>query len=147
MYWWQALLGTLAGLAGVYAILLAALWIYARRYPGTVGMRDALQLLPDLLRLLQGLITDKAVPRGVRVKLALLLVYLLSPVDLVPDFLPVIGYADDIIILAVALRSAVRSAGSEPLRRHWPGTPAGLAFIEKLAGLRSGGVSSLPGAR
>lgn len=123
------------------------LWLYARRYPGTVGLRDALQLLPDLLRLLQGLITDKAVQRGVRVKLALLLVYLLIPVDLVPDFLPVIGYADDIIILAVALRFAVRSAGPEPLRRHWQGTTAGLAFIEKLAGLRSGGAPSLPGAR
>ncbi|MCV9996218.1 hypothetical protein OIU93_18250 [Paeniglutamicibacter sp. ZC-3] len=55
---WQVTLEILAGLAGVYAILLVALWVYARRYPGTVGMRDALQLLPDLLRLLQGLITE-----------------------------------------------------------------------------------------
>lgn len=56
---------------------------------------------------------------GVRVKLALILLYLLSPVDLVPDFLPVIGCADDVTILAVVLRSAVRLAGSGPLRRHW----------------------------
>lgn len=77
-------------------------------------------------------------PRGVRIKLAFLLVYLLSPLDLVPDFLPVIGYADDVIIVALFVRSAVRSAGPDPLRRHWPGTPAGLAVIERLAGLPSG---------
>ncbi|WP_081746765.1 DUF1232 domain-containing protein [Arthrobacter sp. H5] len=65
----------------------------------------------------------------------MLLVYLVSPLDLVPDFLPVIGYADDVIILAITLRSVIRSAGPASLRRHWPGTPAGLAIIERLAGL------------
>lgn len=147
MHWWEVLLGTLAGLAVIYAILLVALGVYARRHPGTVAMRDALRLLPDLLRLLQGLVADKTVPRGVRIKLALLLVYLLSPLDLVPDFLPVIGYADDVIILAVILRSAVRSAGPEPVRRHWRGTPAGLIIIEKLAGLPSRTTPSPPVAR
>lgn len=133
--WWQVLLGMLVGLAGVYVLLLLALWIYARRHPDTVGMRDALRLLPDLLRLIRRLADDPTVPRSVRIKLAALLAYLLFPLDLVPDFLPVIGYADDVLILALVLRSVIRSAGPGPLRRHWPGTPAGLAVIERLAGL------------
>lgn len=135
MEWWETLLGILAGLAGMYAVLLLGLWLYARSHPETVSMKDALRLLPDLLRVLQRLTADRSVPRGVRVKLSLLLAYLLVPIDLVPDFLPVIGYADDVIIVALVLRSAIRSAGPEPLRRHWPGTPAGLKVIERLAGL------------
>jgi len=71
----------------------------------------------------------------VRVRLVLLLLYLLSPIDLVPDFLPVIGYADDVVIVALALRSVVKRAGTDAVRRHWPGTPEGLALILKLAGL------------
>ncbi|WP_338069447.1 YkvA family protein [Specibacter cremeus] len=135
MAWWDVLLGILAGLLGVYVVLLLGLWVYARRHPETVEMKDALRLLPDLLRVVRRLAADRAVPRGVRIKLALLLVYLVSPLDLVPDFLPVIGYADDVIIVALVLRSLLRSAGPEPLRRHWPGTPAGLRIIERLAGL------------
>lgn len=135
---WQTLLGILAGLVAVYVALLVALWAYARRHPDTVGMKDALRLLPDLLRMLRRLAGDRTVPRSVRIKLALLLAYLLSPLDLVPDFLPVIGYADDVIVVAVILRLVIRSAGPGPLRRHWPGTPAGLRIIERLAGLPGG---------
>ena len=136
MNWWEVLLGILAGLIGVYVILLLALWVYARRHPETVGLKDALRLLPDLLRVLRRMTADRTVPTSVRVKLGLLVAYLLLPLDLVPDFLPVIGHADDVIIVALVLRSAIRSAGPEPLRRHWPGTPAGLAVIERLAGLK-----------
>jgi uncharacterized membrane protein YkvA (DUF1232 family) len=102
-------------------------------------MKDALRLLPDLLRVIRRLTADKTVSPGVRVKLILLLAYLLSPLDFVPDFLPVIGYADDVIIVALVLRSAIRSAGPAPLRRHWPGTPAGLLVIERLAGISPSG--------
>jgi uncharacterized membrane protein YkvA (DUF1232 family) len=139
--WWETILGVLAGLAGVYLVLLLGLWVYARHHPQTVGMRDALRLLPDLLRVARRLTADRTVPWGVRVRLALLLAYLLSPIDLVPDFLPVIVYADDVIIVALVLRSVIRSAGPELLRRHWPGTPAGLLIIERLAGLRPSGTS------
>jgi uncharacterized membrane protein YkvA (DUF1232 family) len=133
--WWEIILGALAGLVAVYAILLLALWGYARHHPETVGMRDALRLLPDVLRVLRRLAADKSVSRGVRIKLFLLLGYLAFPIDLVPDFLPLIGYADDVIIMALVLRSVIRSAGPDSLRRHWPGTPAGLAVLERLAGL------------
>ena len=96
-------------------------------------MTDALRLLPDILRLVRRLAADPSLPRGVRVRLLVLTGYLICPIDLVPDFLPVIGYADDAIIVAWALRSVVRSAGAEALDRHWPGTPGGLAVLKRLA--------------
>jgi len=133
--WWQTLLGVFGGALLVYAALLLALWRYARRHPDTVTLRDALRLLPDVLRLLRRLAADPAVPRGVRVRLVLLLGYLLSPIDLVPDFLPVIGYADDVLVVALVLRSVTRRAGADALQRHWPGSPEGLRVVEQLAGL------------
>ncbi|WP_457973854.1 YkvA family protein [Arthrobacter sp. D1-17] len=135
MQWWDGALGILIGLGCVYVILLAGLWVYARRNPEVVSMKDALRLLPDLLRLIRRMAADRTVASGVRIRLLLLMAYLVMPVDLVPDFLPVIGYADDVIIVAWVLRSVIRSAGPEAFRRHWPGTPAGLHVIERLAGL------------
>ena len=142
MEWWEALPAILAGVAAVYVILLAGLWVYARRHPETIKMKDALRLLPDLLRVIRRLMADKTVSHGVRVKLILLLAYLLSPLDLVPDFLPVIGCADDVIIVALVLRSVIRSAGPEPLRRHWPGSPVGLLIVERLAGVSPSGAKA-----
>jgi uncharacterized membrane protein YkvA (DUF1232 family) len=55
----------------------------------------------------------------------------------VPDVIPVVGYADDVVVVALALRSVVRAAGPEALVRHWPGTPEGLAVVRRLAGLPS----------
>lgn len=57
------------------------------------------------------------------------------PFDLIPDFIPVIGYADDAIIVAAVLRSVVRRAGADAVRRHWPGTQDGLAALWRAAGL------------
>lgn len=133
--WWHTLLGILAGLLLLYLVLLGLLWHYARRHPDTVTMRDALRLLPDLLRLIRRLTADKTVPTGVRAQLALLLVYLASPIDIIPDFVPVIGYADDAVVVALVLRSVTRRAGPDALDRHWPGTPDGLHLIKRLAGL------------
>ena len=65
-----------------------------------------------------------------------LLVYLVSPIDLIPDFIPVLGYADDAIIVAIALRFATRRAGAEAIERHWPSTPEGLQAMLRLSGLR-----------
>src|ERR1700746_3591882 len=77
-----------------------------------------LRLLPDLLRLLPRLAADRSLPRRVRVGLALLLGYLAFPFDLVPDFIPVLGYADDAIIVAAVLRWVVRQAGAGAIRRQ-----------------------------
>jgi uncharacterized membrane protein YkvA (DUF1232 family) len=133
--WWRIALGVLAGFALVYAVLLALLWRYARRHPEAVSLRDALRLLPDLVRLLRRLVADPTLPRGVRVRVALLVAYLAMPFDLVPDVVPVLGYADDAVVVALVLRSVVRRAGVDALRRHWPGTPEGLTLLLRLAGL------------
>jgi uncharacterized membrane protein YkvA (DUF1232 family) len=71
----------------------------------------------------------------VRIRLALLIGYLALPIDLIPDFIPVIGYADDAIIVALVLRSATRSAGPDALDKHWPGTPEGLQALKRLCRL------------
>jgi uncharacterized membrane protein YkvA (DUF1232 family) len=131
---WESIAAMAGGLLVVYAVLLLLLWGYARRHPETVSMRDALRLLPDLLRLLRRLLADGTLPAGLRIRLALLLAYLLSPIDLVPDFVPVIGYADDAIIVALVLRSVIAHAGQDALHRHWPGSPEGLQLILRLAG-------------
>lgn len=133
MAWWEPVAAAVGGLLLAYAVLLFLLWRYARRHPETVTMKDALRLLPDLLRLIKRLAADRTVPLGVRVRLVLLAAYLLSPIDLVPDFLPVIGYADDVVIVALALRSVVRRAGTAAIERHWPGTPEGLGLILRIA--------------
>jgi len=132
---WETLAGVIGGVLVVYAVLLLLLWAYARRHPETVTMKDALRLLPDLLRLIRRLLADRSVAVGVRVRLALLLIYLASPIDLVPDFIPVIGYADDVVIVALVLRSVISRAGTDAVRQHWPGTPEGLAVMLRLAGL------------
>lgn len=135
MDWWRISLGALAGVLVVYLVLLGLLWRYAARHPDTVLMRDALRLLPDLLRLIRRLATDRTLATPTRVRLGLLLIYLASPVDLIPDFIPIIGYADDAVIVALVLRSVVRRAGADALTRNWPGTPEGLQLINRLVGL------------
>src|SRR4051795_8936553 len=136
MSWWQPVLTIVAGLLVAYLAAVAALLVSARRHPEALGLRGVLRLLPDLLRLLRALAGDRSLPRGVRLRLVLLLVYLASPIDLVPDVVPVLGYADDVLVVAMVLRSVVRRAGADALDAHWAGTPECLAAVERLAGLR-----------
>jgi uncharacterized membrane protein YkvA (DUF1232 family) len=131
---WKIVLGAGVALLVVWLALIAALLLAGRRYERP-GLGEMLRLLPDLLRLLKRLAGDKDQPRGVRVRLWLLLAYLAVPIDLIPDFIPVIGYADDAIIVALALRSVARRAGPQALHRHWPGSPAGLAAVLRAAGI------------
>jgi uncharacterized membrane protein YkvA (DUF1232 family) len=133
--WWQVGLSVLGGLVMLWVLLMAILWLEQRRHPGGASFRDLLRLAPDVIRLLRRLAADRSVPIGVRVWLVVLLVYLISPIDLVPDFIPVLGYADDALVVAIALRFATRRAGSAAIERHWPGTPEGLAAVLRLAGL------------
>lgn len=125
------LTAVLASLLLLWLVLLVVLW---RAAPEQTRRRDALRLLPDVIRLVRRLAGDHSLPRGVRVRLLLLLAYLAFPVDLVPDFIPVLGYADDAIAVLLVLRSVARSAGPEALERHWPGTPDGLAAVRRLVG-------------
>jgi uncharacterized membrane protein YkvA (DUF1232 family) len=130
--WAWSLVGVGGGLLLLWLLLVAALWLTR---PDDLRLRELLRLLPDVLRLLRRLAADPGLPRGVRVRLWLLLGYLALPIDLVPDVVPVLGYADDAVVVALVLRSVVRRSGPEAVERHWPGTPEGLGAVRRLARL------------
>ncbi|MGC5663014.1 YkvA family protein [Micromonospora sp. WMMD723] len=130
------LVGGAVAVAVSWVALLVGLLIV--RPQGSL-LAEALRILPDLVRLLRRLAGDTTLPRGVRVRLGLLLAYLVVPIDLIPDFVPVLGYADDAILVVAVLRSVVRRAGVGALRRHWPGTPDGFAALCRLTGVRCAG--------
>jgi uncharacterized membrane protein YkvA (DUF1232 family) len=134
---WNIALSAMVSLLGAWLVLIVVL-VTLRPMGGL--LQEAMRLLPDVLRLLHRLATDRSLPKGVRIRLWLLFAYLATPIDLIPDFLPVIGYADDAIIVCAVLRSIVRRAGPDCVRKHWPGTEDGLAVLWRVAALP--GVSS-----
>jgi uncharacterized membrane protein YkvA (DUF1232 family) len=103
--------------------------------PGTPVLREGVRLLPDVLRLTRRLAADRTLPRGVRVWLWLLLGWLLNPLDPVPDVIPVLGWADDVIVTVLVLRGVARRAGPDAVAGHWPGTPDGLAALWRVCRL------------
>ncbi|PZG07013.1 YkvA family protein [Nonomuraea aridisoli] len=131
-WWWDLGIAVVVAAVVAWAALLGALLVVRPR--GGL-LRESLRLLPDMLRLVRRLAADRSLHRGVRIRLLLLLAYLAFPIDLVPDFIPVLGYADDAIIVAAVLRSVVRRAGLPAVERHWPGTPDGFAALTRLTGL------------
>ena len=116
----------------MWLALALTLWLAK---PDEASLGEAMRLLPDVLRLLKRLAADPVMPKAVRIWLMLLFVYLAMPIDLIPDFVPVLGYADDAIIVAVVLRYITRKAGADALEKHWPGTPDGLAALRQLCRL------------
>jgi len=129
---WRLAVAVGVSLAAIWVVLVVCL-LLARPRSGTLG--ESLRLLPHTIRLLRGLATDPAVPRAARVRLWLLFAYLAMPIDLVPDFIPVIGHADDAIIACLVLRSVARKAGREALERNWRGTEEGLKAVCRAAGV------------
>lgn len=127
------LLGSVGGLLFAWGALLAVLWRVRLR---TDLCQEAVRVLPDVARLVLRLTLDRHLPSGVRVRLGLLMVYLALPFDIVPDFLPVIGALDDVIVAVWALRASAHRIGRQRLAHHWPGTASGLEAVEHLAGLR-----------
>ncbi|MGH3882355.1 MAG: YkvA family protein [Pseudonocardiaceae bacterium] len=131
-WWWNLVLGIVTALLLAWLALVVVL---ATVRPRGGLLKEALRLLPDVLRLVRRLAVDKNLPRGVRIRLALLLAYLALPIDVIPDIIPVFGYADDAIIVTAVLRSVVRQAGIDAVRAHWPGTDDGFATLTRLTGL------------
>lgn len=134
-HWWELLVVVISGVVLLWLGMVALLFLSGRGEARSGRLKEVLRLVPNVLRLVRRLIADPEVPRGVRVRLVLLVAYLSFPIDLVPDFIPVVGYADDVILVAVVLRSVVRHGGPEALERHWPGTPDGLRVVQRLAGV------------
>jgi uncharacterized membrane protein YkvA (DUF1232 family) len=128
----QVLIAVAGALLASWLALLAYVWF---RRPDARSALEGLRLLPDILRLVRRIAADRTISPVVRVELWALAGYLALPIDLVPDVIPVIGYADDVVIIAAVLRSVVRRAGSDAVRRHWPGSPEGLDALWRLARL------------
>jgi uncharacterized membrane protein YkvA (DUF1232 family) len=124
-WWWVVLVALLAA----YVAFLAALALAGR----SDDARAWAGFVPDCLRLFGRLLRDPAVPRRHRVLLAASLLYLASPVDLVPDFIPVAGQLDDAILVGLVLRRVVRGVGEEAVRRHWPGPDGSVQLLLRYA--------------
>ena len=119
-------------IAAVVVLWLVLLICFAILRPPGDTLRDAVRIVPDAIRLVHRLARSRELDRGARVRLYLLLGYLAIPIDLVPDVIPVIGYADDAIVIGVVLRSVIRRAGADIVREHWPGSEHGLALLAEL---------------
>ena len=114
----------------VYAAFVVALIVAGRRRDA----RDVARFIPDCIVLVRRLFGDPRVPRRHKLLLGALVGYLALPVDLVPDFIPVAGHVDDVLVVVLALRVVIRASGSELLREHWPGPESSLTFVLRFVG-------------
>jgi uncharacterized membrane protein YkvA (DUF1232 family) len=118
-----------ASALALYALLVAVLMLVGRR----TTVRALAGFIPDCVILLRRLLGDERVPRKRKFVLVALVGYLLLPLDLVPDFIPVAGQLDDVIVAAAALRYALRSGGTQLLEEHWPGPRVSLNAVLRVA--------------
>jgi uncharacterized membrane protein YkvA (DUF1232 family) len=116
--WLRAVLLAVALMVGTWTLLV----LLARRLP-TGLLRDLASIVPDGVTTIRRLRHDPRVPRRAKVVVALAGLWLLSPIDLLPEFLPVIGPLDDVLVVTLALRYAARQVPREVLVAAWPGKP------------------------
>jgi uncharacterized membrane protein YkvA (DUF1232 family) len=127
----RTLVAIVVGITAFWAVLLVVFWILR---PKGASVRQIVGLLPDVLRLLRSLIGDGSVPLDVRVVLVGLLAWIASPIDLIPEFIPVLGPVDDVVVAVVAMRYVRRRVGVEDLRRRWTGSDDGFALLLRVIG-------------
>lgn len=118
-------------LAAFWVAMLIVFWIFR---PRDVSARELVRLIPDVLRLLRSVITDRSTPLDVRAALVGLIVWIASPIDLIPEFIPVLGPLDDVVVAVVALRYARRRLGTDDLRARWSGSDDGFAMLVRVMG-------------
>lgn len=141
--WWSWLIVAAAAVVLVYGAFVAWLVIAGRREDA----RAVAAFVPDCVVLFRRLLADRRVPRSRKLLMAGLIAYLAMPFDLVPDFIPVAGQLDDAIVVALVLRSLLRSGGPELLREHWPGPESSLNAVMHLAYGRAGPGATVPDER
>ena len=118
---------------GVLVTSWALLVVLAARLPeGT--LKELASFLPDCLTAVRRLRRDPRVPRRAKLAVAFAGLWVLSPIDLIPEFLPVIGPLDDVVMVALAFRYAARRTPRDALVEAWPGEPS---VIERLLGGRA----------
>ena len=124
--WLRLLLVSVAVIVGTWALLV----LLARRLPPGL-LRDLASFVPDCVTTVRRLRRDPRVPPRAKVVVALAGLWVVSPIDLLPEFLPVIGPLDDVLVVALALRYAARQVPREVLLAAWPGEPR---LLERLLG-------------
>lgn len=119
-----------AAVLALYVLFVLGLLVAGRRSEA----RAVAGFVPDCVVLFKRLLQDERVSRPRKFLLAGLVAYLAMPLDLVPDFIPVAGQLDDAILVALVLRTVLRSARTELIREHWPGPESSLALMLRAAG-------------
>lgn len=109
----------------VYAVFVVALIVAGHR----PSLRDLARFIPDCIVLVSRLLRDPRVPRRHKLILGALVGYLALPFDLVPDFIPIAGHVDDVLVVALTLRAVLKGTRGDLLREHWPGSPSSLALL------------------
>ena len=123
--------GVVVALVAVWALLLLVFWLLR---PRDVPVREVVRVIPDVLRLLRALVTDGAVPLDARLVLVGLIAWILSPIDLIPEFIPGIGPLDDVIVAIVAMRYVRRRIGIDAIRARWSGSEDGMRLLVRVIG-------------
>jgi uncharacterized membrane protein YkvA (DUF1232 family) len=126
---WPLVIGIVVSLLAVWAAFVAALWVLK---PKDTNLGDLVRVVPDVLRLVRRLIGDRTAPLGVRVAVVGLLAWLLNPIDVIPEFVPVLGPLDDVVVAVLVLRYVRRRLGEDGFRRRWPGTDEGYALLARV---------------
>jgi uncharacterized membrane protein YkvA (DUF1232 family) len=127
----RILIGIGVGVLATWAALLILLWLIR---PRNVPVRELLSVVPDVLRLIRDLIADRSTPLHVRAALVGLLAWMVSPIDLIPEFIPVLGPLDDVIVAVFVLRYVQRELGQAELRRRWRGSDPAFAVLVRVLG-------------
>ena len=126
----RTLLAAIGTILALWLLVIAVLILLGKR----THARELAALLPNLVKLFRGLVTDERVPRGSKWLLGLAALWVASPIDLLPEFIPVLGPLDDVVIAALVLRHLVRKAGPEVVRDHWDGGEQTLQLMLRVAG-------------
>lgn len=130
---WTILAGIGLGILVTWGILLGLLWAFR---PRDARLGELVRIIPDLLRLVRGLLADRSISLGPKLALIGLLLYLINPIDLIPEFIPILGPLDDVLVAVLVLRYVRRRVGLDELRRRWPGEPEGFALLSGVLGSR-----------
>ena len=129
----RTILISLAILLAVYTTFILILYLKGRREDA----RAWGGLIPDCIILFKRLLSEPAVPFRSKLMVYLLIAYLAMPIDIVPDFIPVAGQLDDVIIVTLVLRDILKRSGEGTIRSHWPGPEKSLKLLLKLSAGRT----------
>lgn len=106
-----------------------------RSIQGRQLMTDAVLMMPNIIKLVGRLLRDPRVPRRAKITLGLALAYVASPIDLIPEVIPVVGWADDVVIVLFAIDSLIERAGHDIVQEHWDGPGDLLALIRDVVAI------------